>query len=162
VKGDDLSTVLKGLSGNVKKMFEITCGLTIKGLVQELPPHTMVQMYKIAQEAVSNAIKHGKARQVAIGLSQEAEQLLMSIQNDGLPFSQPEASKNRMGLRIMNYRANTIGATLEIKPNKSGTVVTCSLPTRNGSKTSSAAGSAGKEALHEALAPEPVSDIHQT
>jgi signal transduction histidine kinase len=136
VKGDDLSTVLKGLAGNVKRMFEIPCGVTIKGLVPDLPHHTTVQLYKIAQEAVSNAIKHGKARQVAIGLSQEPEQLLMMIQNDGLPFHQPETKKNRMGLRIMNYRANTIGATLDIKPlDEAGTLVTCSLPIKNGRKS---------------------------
>ena len=54
---------------------------------------------------------------------------MITIKNDGLPFSPPAAAKNRMGLRIMNYRANTIGGHLEIKsPEKAGTVVTCSLP----------------------------------
>jgi len=133
VKGDDLSVVLKGLAGNVKRMFDIPCACNVKGPLPDMPSHTTVQLYKIAQEAVSNAIKHGKARQVAIGLSSHNEHLVMTIRNDGLPFSQPECSKNRMGLRIMNYRANTIGAILEIKPiEKSGTLVTCTLPIENG------------------------------
>jgi len=137
VKGDDLSTVLRGLAGNVKKMFDIPCGLSFKGALPELPSHTTLQLYKIAQEAVSNAIKHGKARRVSIGLSHENQNLLMTIRNDGLPFSQPASAKGRMGLRIMNYRASTIGATLEIKAvDKAGTLVCCALPTNNEHKPS--------------------------
>jgi hypothetical protein len=61
---------------------------------------------------------------------------LLTIKNDGLPFLQPAGARNRMGLRIMNYRASTIGATLEIKPlHKSGTLVTCALPLNHDSPT---------------------------
>ena len=135
-RGDDLPSVLRDLAANVKRMFDIPCALSVKGTVPELPAHTSMQLYKIAQEAVSNAVKHGKATQVNIGIHQNEGQLVLSIKNDGLPFSVPAASKNRMGLRIMNYRANTIGATLEIKPvDKKGTVVTCCLPVQaNGAK----------------------------
>lgn len=128
-QGNDLPTVLKGLAGHVKKMFEITCGLSICGVVPVLPQHTITQLYKICQEAISNAIKHGKARNVAVLLSCGPDDLTLRICNDGLPFVPGEASRNRMGLRIMNYRANTIGATFEIKPQpKGGASVTCILP----------------------------------
>ena len=131
VKGDDLAAVLKGLSANVKKMFEINCHFNLKGHIPELPKHTTVQLYKIAQEAVSNAIKHGKATQVTLGIARDGEHLSITIKNDGLPFSPPAGAKNRMGLRIMNYRASTIGARLEIKAlEQSGTVVTCMLPVK--------------------------------
>jgi len=137
VKGDDLPVVLKGLAANVNRLFDIPCGCNVKGSLPELPSHTTVQLYKIAQEAVSNAIKHGKARQVNIRLAKQNEHVVMTIRNDGLPFSQPQSSKNRMGLRIMNYRASTIGAILEIKPiEKSGTLVTCTLPVDNGHRAS--------------------------
>lgn len=133
IKGDDLPTVLRGLAGNVKKMFEIPCVFDTRGTLPQLQPTATIQLYKIAQEAVSNAIKHGKATQVSIGLSRHEEQLIMTVKNDGLPFVQPAAANTRMGLRIMNYRANTIGARLEIKSlNKSGTIVTCTLPVTTG------------------------------
>jgi signal transduction histidine kinase len=136
VKGDDLPTVLKGLAANVKKMFEISCGFAVKGSLPELPAHTTLQLYKIAQEAVSNAIKHGKATHVAINIMRQNDQLLMTIKNDGLPFVQPANAKNRMGLRIMNYRANTIGATVDVQPQaKEGTIVSCSLNIKNGAKS---------------------------
>jgi signal transduction histidine kinase len=135
VKGDDLCAVLKGLAANVKKLFEIACGFSVKGRPPELPQHTTVQLYKIAQEAVSNAIKHGKASQVSIGLVSQNGQLVMSIKNDGVPFAQPSGASTRMGLRIMHYRANTIGARLEIKAlGKSGTIVTCTLPVQLNSR----------------------------
>jgi signal transduction histidine kinase len=128
VKGDDLSTLFKGLAANVKKLFEITCTVSLKGAAPALSQHATLQLYKIAQEAVSNAIKHGKATQVSIGLVNQDGQLVMTVKNDGLPFSEPSGKSTRMGLRIMHYRANTIGATLEVKAlGKSGTSVTCCL-----------------------------------
>jgi signal transduction histidine kinase len=127
-QGDDLMTVLKSLVGHVKKMFEVVCGLTITGQIPSLPQNAIMQLYKICQEAVSNSIKHGKAKHVAISLAAARGELTLSIRNDGLPFDPDAGSKNRMGLRIMNYRANTIGARLEIKPLPKGTLVTCSLP----------------------------------
>jgi signal transduction histidine kinase len=135
VEGDDLSVVLKGLAANVKKMFEISCVLTVKGAMPELPQYTTMQFYKIAQEAVSNAIKHGKATQVAITLTRVADKLVLLVKNDGIPFSPPTHAKKRMGLRIMNYRANTIGASLEIEPHqKNGTTVTCGLALKAAAK----------------------------
>jgi signal transduction histidine kinase len=131
-QGTDLATVLKGLAGHVNKMFEITCGLNICGELPAMPRHTITQLYKICQEAISNSIKHGKAKTVVVSVACAGDELSLCIRNDGLPFAPGEASRNRMGLRIMNYRANTIGATFEIKPQpKGGTCVTCVLPLPN-------------------------------
>jgi signal transduction histidine kinase len=162
MKGDDLATMLKGLAANVKRMFEIHCAFSLKGNLPPLPKHTTVQLYKIAQEAVSNAIKHGKATQVGLSIARQDDQLVLTIKNNGLPFSPPAGARNRMGLRIMNYRANTIGGHLEIKPlEKSGTVVSCSLTVKRefpgtqstvGAGTGSNTGSSHSESesVHEA------------
>jgi len=136
VTGDGLSEVLKVLTTNVEKMFGIQCTLALRGEIPTLAANTSLQFHKIAQEAISNAIKHGKATRVTVSVSRNSEKLVLTVKNDGVPFSVPETKKNRMGLRIMNYRANTVGASIEIKPNqKSGTVVTCTLPMKNGSRT---------------------------
>jgi signal transduction histidine kinase len=90
------------------------------------------QLYKIAQEAVTNAIKHGKAKKVGISLSNGAEQVILTIQNDGLPFPDLNSQSTGMGLRIMNYRASLIGASLEVKGMGKGTRVTCSIPVEAG------------------------------
>lgn len=131
VKGDDLATVLKGLAASVTKLFEISCEFSVKGRPPVLPHNTTVQLYKIAQEAVSNSIKHGKATEVKLELNCESANLVLRIQNDGLPFAQPSGPSTRMGLRIMHYRANTIDAELDIKARgKSGTIVSCMLPVK--------------------------------
>jgi signal transduction histidine kinase len=128
VKGDDLATVLKGLAASVGKLFGIKCDFSVKGAPPGLPHNSTVQLYKIAQEAVSNAIKHGKASEVLLLLSCDEKQLVMTVKNNGVAFTPPSANSTRMGLRIMRYRANTIDAELEIKPlGKSGTLATCSL-----------------------------------
>ena len=153
VKGDDLATVLKGLSASVEKLFDTDCVVSIKGPQPSLPHNTMVQLYKIAQEAVSNAIKHGKATEVAIGLRSEDDHLVLTIKNDGQPFVAPSATSTRMGLRIMHYRANTIGGQVEIKAaGKSGAIVTCTLPIKATGKAGRAQTSqSSKSVLSERL-----------
>jgi len=54
LQGDGLPTVLRSLAGNVKKMFSLRCGFNVKGTIPTLPKHITIQLYKIAQEAVSN------------------------------------------------------------------------------------------------------------
>ena len=148
--GGDFAEVMNGLAATVEKMFSIPCECTMKGEIPPLPENTSAQFYKIAQEAVSNAIKHGKASCVRISISGNPQKLVVTIKNDGIPFSPPANPKARMGLRTMNYRANTIGATFDIKPNqKNGTIVTCVLPLKNGAKPhrNGSNGSHGSEAI---------------
>src|SRR5689334_11902963 len=115
VHGGKLPNILKELAANVQGMFPISCAFSLKGHVPTLPQNTTIQLYKICQEAVSNSIKHGKASQVSITLEVSNGGLNLTIKNDGMPFSRPPPG-SRMGLRIMNYRANTIGAALNIEP----------------------------------------------
>jgi signal transduction histidine kinase len=78
---------------------------------------------------MSNAIKHGKAKNICISLATNDGRLSLRIENDGVPFPTTYKPTNRMGLRIMNYRAHTMEGTLEIRPAEdSGTVVTCVVP----------------------------------
>lgn len=160
VKGDDLPSILRDLAANVRKMFTVACDVVIKGALPDLPEHTTLQLYKIAQESVSNAIKHGKARQVTVTLNRSGERLLLTVKNDGVPFSVPEGAKNRMGLRIMNYRASTIGASLNIVPETEGTLLTCALPVKNGAKQNRRASDTRNKHVEEPKPPEPVISGH--
>jgi len=127
-EGNDLASVLKQLAANVTKMFGITCSFRVDGTMPALAEQVTMHLYKISQEAVTNAIKHGKAKHVSIGLANGEQTLRLTIENDGAPFL-PPASKHRLGLRVMHYRANSIGATLEIKAaDAGGALVTCCLP----------------------------------
>lgn len=129
VAGDDLPTVLDGLAGHVRSLFRIKCTFQLRGNPPRMPADATTQLYKIAQEAVSNGIKHGRAKRVAIELTVRHNSLQMTIKNDGLPYVPPQGPRRRLGLRIMNYRANTIGAELSIAPaGRSGALVRCILP----------------------------------
>jgi PAS domain S-box-containing protein len=126
---NDLASALKALTEHAKESFGIICRFKTDPRIPALESNTVRQLYKITQEALTNAIKHGKAKQVNIALSNGNDSLTLSIRNSGVPFPSVVSRNAGMGLRIMNYRANLIGASVEIKPGDSdGTVVTCSLP----------------------------------
>lgn len=138
-KGSDLPAALNDLAEHAKELFAISCRFKVDGEIPPLEPSTVGQLYKIAQEAVTNAIKHGKAKKVAINLANGADQVVLTIQNDGLPFPDLNSRATGMGLRIMNYRASLIGASLEVKGIAKGTRVTCSIPKEVGRAVPSAA-----------------------
>jgi signal transduction histidine kinase len=127
-KGSDLPAALKDLADHARELFAIACRFKVDGEIPPLEPHTVGELYKIAQEAVTNAIKHGKAKKVGISLTNGSDRLVLTIQNDGLPFPDLNSQSTGMGLRIMNYRASLIGASLEVKGIGKGTRVTCSMP----------------------------------
>jgi signal transduction histidine kinase len=155
--GGDLAEVLESLAATAEKMFSIPCECVLKGEIPPLPEDVTAQFYKIAQEAISNAIKHGKASCVWISVTGQADKLSFTIRNDGTPYSPPANPKARMGLRTMNYRANTIGATFDIKPNnKNGTIVSCVLPLKNSVKAQRNGASNALSNGHTAKKAEPV------
>jgi signal transduction histidine kinase len=125
----DLPGALSDLADRARELFSISCRFKPDGQTPPLEPGVLAQIYKIAQEAVTNAIKHGKAKRVTISLDNGADKITLTVQNDGLPFPDLRSHSTGMGLRIMNYRASLIGASLEIRAKgNSGTIVTCSLP----------------------------------
>ena len=86
-------------------------------------------MYKITQEAVTNAFKHANAKAVGISLANGSGEIVLTIHNDGLPFPDLKGHSTGIGLRIMNYRANLIGASLDIiGDGPHGTRVICAVP----------------------------------
>jgi signal transduction histidine kinase len=129
LKENDLPGALSDLATHAKRLFEISCRFKSDAAIPPLESNVASQLYKIAQEAVTNAIKHGKAKHVGISLANGSDRLVLTIQNDGLPFPDLKSQSTGMGLRIMNYRASLIGASLEVKGTGAhGTRVTCAMP----------------------------------
>lgn len=130
-----LSSSLEALAHHVEGLFEARCRFDLQGTIPPLSDGVIRQLFYIAQEAATNAIKHGHAREVWIRLSSAPDHLVVAIGNDGVPFSAAPAANSGLGLRIMKYRADVIGAALEVGFEREGsTVVTCTLPIRSGSK----------------------------
>jgi PAS domain S-box-containing protein len=87
-----------------------------------------MHLYRIAQEAVSNAVRHGRARSIRITLDQEDGETALKIEDDGEGLWSEASQTGGMGLRTMQYRAELIGGKLEIGPGPSGgTQVICRL-----------------------------------
>ena len=130
LKENDLPAALEGLAAHVRELFQISCRFETQGNLPPLELAVVTQLYKVAQEAVTNAIKHGKTKRVTLSLAGQSDRVVLSVRNNGLPFPDlQDHSHAGMGLRIMRYRANLVGASLAIKGlGKNGTLVTCSLP----------------------------------
>ena len=88
---------------------------------------TAGHLYRIAQEAVNNAVKHSEAKEVSIHFSEKADCLVLEISDNGRGL--PKDRSQGMGFGIMHYRAGMIGAklTVDSKPGK-GVTITCMLP----------------------------------
>lgn len=86
-------------------------------------------LYYIAQEAINNAIKHGKASKIDIDLTADNRKLDLTVKDNGDGYDRKKKG-NGEGINIMRYRAELLGGHIEIKalPNKGGTVVKCSIP----------------------------------
>lgn len=125
-----LPAALDELTHRTSDMFGVRCRcecpkeLTVDKL-------TATHLYRIAQEAVTNAVKHGHATEIEIELNSTSDQTILTIQDNGKGLqSEPAPSPLQgMGLRIMRYRTSIIGGVLEIKNRKDspGTTVTCTI-----------------------------------
>lgn len=126
---DDLCAALLTLAKHVETLFQITCRLHLPKNIPPLPPMTVKQLHKIAQEAITNAIKHAKSKEVDITLAAGENCLELTIQNDGFPFPVKRLENSGMGLRIMQYRASVVNGTVEIKcgPQRKGAIVRCNV-----------------------------------
>ncbi len=86
-------------------------------------------LYRIAQEAVSNALRHSGAQNIQVTLEQEHGATSLRIEDDGTGLSRDALQATGMGLQTMRYRAGLIGGKLEVGPGpRGGTLVVCRLP----------------------------------
>ncbi len=126
--GEDLPTALAGLARASERRLKIRCRVVRRGVVPDLSGPIASHLYRIVQEALTNAVRHGGARGVEIGIRGGDGCLALEVVDDGK--GAPEPIVAGQGLRIMHYRAAAIGASLEVGPDPggSGLRVRCVLP----------------------------------
>ena len=120
----DLSKLLEYLANSLTGRTRAPVEWDIRG-EHELSAGATVALYRIAQEAFNNIVKHARPARVRVTLRQEAEQGILSIEDDGRGFDPALVGGDKMGLQIMRERAQAIGAklTIESAPGR-GTTVT--------------------------------------
>jgi PAS domain S-box-containing protein len=121
-----LVLTLEELAANATNLFKIKCDFSCGEPAPILENAVAAHLYYIAQEAVLNAVKHGKATHVTISLKYTDGHFILNVQDDGMGFQPTNGKPTGMGIRIMNYRAKTIGATLDLKSSPgNGTRLAC-------------------------------------
>jgi signal transduction histidine kinase len=124
-----LMSALKRWSAEVEDLFNISCCLKIDQPVLIHDANMSTHLYRIAQEAVNNAIKHGQAKNIIITLFASNENGTLRIENDGSPLPEPSTDGSGMGMQIMNYRARMIGGSLKVESGGvRGIAITCIFP----------------------------------
>jgi PAS domain S-box-containing protein len=123
----DLKTALQSLAISVSRTCSVKATVTAEGSSLPISPPVAAQLYRIAQEAVHNAVEHGGAGEVQINLASDHEVLVLAIRDDGKGFDS-NGSGNGMGLRIMRYRAQCIGGSCYVQSSSEGTIVRCCVP----------------------------------
>lgn len=131
VERQSFATLLEKLASNSERLFRVSCNCQADHGVRIASPTVAQNLYRIAQEAVHNAIRHGHARHVDLELSTNDAMLLLTVNNDGEGFSPPKSGSG-MGLRTMQYRAKAMGGTCQIvsRP-EGGASVQCTIPLRS-------------------------------
>jgi two-component system CheB/CheR fusion protein len=119
---------LSGLALNATNLFRVSCSFECPQPVLLENRTTATHLYRIAQEAIGNAVKHGQAKTIIISLKSLDGEVVLTVRDDGIGFSREGRGIDGMGLRIMEYRADMIGAMLRIDSAKGGgTTVACRL-----------------------------------
>jgi PAS domain S-box-containing protein len=146
LRGGGLAVALEALAMKISQTSAVVCTLDAGSVAHAGDDARVTHVYRIAQEAVNNALKHGKPRRIAIRLAMKGGRIVLTVADDGVGLpsiprdtgrparkaaatSTPLPQSDGIGLRSMQYRAQMIGADFDIRPRRGrGTVVTCSVP----------------------------------
>jgi signal transduction histidine kinase len=128
VEGRGLKSALRELAASMSELYGTKCACHFDPGCRVADPELATHFYRLAQEAVSNAIRHGRATRVSLRLTGGANSLALTIRDNGRGLRAKHGGKQGLGLSLMKYRARAMGATLVIKPGRPvGTVATCRL-----------------------------------
>jgi signal transduction histidine kinase len=127
-----LPGALTQLAAATSGVFKIDCSFHADDRIETLELPVATHLYRVAQEAVNNAIRHGKASRIRILLDVDDDRIRLSVEDNGIGIS-PSSDQGGMGLQIMSFRARMIGGNLQVLPRDvGGTVVICSAPASPG------------------------------
>ena len=127
LRADGLMEALRELAAATASLHGISCRFRCQEPVLVHDDAAAMHLYRIAQEAVSNALRHGKARRVLISMESRDGWNVLRIKDDGKGLQAKPRKKRGMGLRLMAYRCRMIGGTVDVRnDSRGGVVVECS------------------------------------
>ncbi len=128
-----LMAALADLAQSTERVFRISAPFRCERPVEVSDNKTATQLYRIAQEAVANAIKHSRADRIEIALSEHEGEIVLSIRDNGIGIPDNVSGKSTgMGLLTMSHRARMMGGVLSVEHDEDGgTLVRCQVPIPN-------------------------------
>ena len=134
-----LLLALEEMAATASKRYRITCRFVCHVAQPKMDGESELHLYYIAQEALLNAVNHGKATTILITLSAEGDRRKLTVQDNGQGFQISDRARTGMGIGIMRYRAKVMGATLDVQSQVGqGTQLACFFsPTSSHSNTNS-------------------------
>ncbi len=128
LEADGLMGALRQLARNTESIFQVACQFECDPPVLVADHDASTHLFRIAQEAVSNAIKHGRAKTILIELQGGPRNLVLRVSDQGAGFPKETSGPPGMGLRIMQYRAGMLGGSLSIeRPPNGGVRIVCAV-----------------------------------
>ncbi|MGA7979955.1 MAG: chemotaxis protein CheB [Chromatiaceae bacterium] len=126
---EGLVDALSELTERIHTSAGVDCRLIADPALKVADEIFAVHLYRIAQEALHNALRHGQPRKIEVRLVQEDQDLVLSVYDDGIGIRPVEERKGGLGLHVMRYRAGIVRGQLTIEtPREGGTLVTCRCP----------------------------------
>ena len=123
---EGLLMALQHLADNLRERFEIDCVVDGDESICIQDRTVANQFYRIAQETVTNSVKHGAAKRINIRLAIDGPELCLTIVDDGVGFPDKPPQSEGLGLRLMRHSAALSGATFDVRRNgQHGTITTC-------------------------------------
>ncbi|HEY4414648.1 MAG TPA: PAS domain-containing sensor histidine kinase [Verrucomicrobiae bacterium] len=123
---EGLISALEEVALNATRLFRLRCEFACVTPHPKPETTAALHLYYITQEAVLNAAKHGNATEISVTITRQQERFVLTVRDNGKGFAIAERASGGMGIRIMRYRAQVIGATLDLKSQPGqGTQVTC-------------------------------------
>jgi PAS domain S-box-containing protein len=120
-----LFSALQTLASEVSTLYDIECSMQCPTEDVPIAPAVAMHLYRIAQESVNNAARHGRASTIEIDCRIENHALVLEISDDGLGIPATSERREGMGLKSMYYRARMIGGTLRVNALEDGGTEVC-------------------------------------
>ena len=129
IDAEGLREALSELSSRITMQYQRVCHFNSDGDVRVDDNFVATHLYRIAQEALNNAIKHSQSKQIEISLRGDAEKITLTVSDHGTGFKGTADAGSGLGIRIMRYRASMIGANVQFNDTEeTGMQVVCILP----------------------------------
>ena len=124
-----LITSLQRLTIHTEKLYNISCTFRSNAVLDSINEETAYQIYRIAQEAITNSVKHGNPSQISVTLHQNNQQLVLKVTDNGTGIDTDQLREGGQGMQIMKYRTRMINGELMVHSTKTtGTTISCMIP----------------------------------